>query len=124
MANFQEVTRLSLPANADLSADQYKFVVVNSSGKVAVNTTSGGRVAGVLDNKPNAADVTAVVTRFGAKALVKAGAAITRGALVMSDNAGLAVTATTGGHIQGQALQAAGASGDIIEISLDYQGTV
>ena len=124
MANFQDVSRLSVPANADLSSHQYKFVVINSSGKAALNTTSGGRCAGVLENKPNAADVPATIVRYGAKAVVRAGDAITAGALVMSNNAGLAITATTGGHVQGQALQAAAASGNLIEVLLDYQGTV
>jgi hypothetical protein len=121
-----EGTQRTIPgvvASGDLSSDQYKFVNISATG-AAVNTTLGGVVDGVLQDAPDAINRAATVAFSGVTKVV-AGAAVVKGARVMSNATGLAITAaTTGSHIKGTALEAAGASGDIIAILLDTQGVV
>jgi hypothetical protein len=110
-------------AAADMSTKasyQYRCVVVDSTGRVARNTSAGGVVYGVLQNDPilNAA---ATVMLDGATKM-RAGTAIAAGAKVMSDSAGRAVTATTGLAIIGTCLLAAAAEGEIITVQLDRLG--
>jgi hypothetical protein len=105
-----------LSASADLSSHQWKFVVVGATG-VALNTTAGGLVDGVLQNDPAAAGREATVTMVGVTKC-KASAAITKGAAVMSTAAGLAVTATATNYAVGRALEAATAANDIITVAL------
>lgn len=65
------------------------------------------------------------LNRIGAIAFVEAGAAVAVNALVVSDATGRAVTAATTGHfIQGQALTAATAAGQYIEVDTSIRGTV
>lgn len=116
MATENNLTSISLPAAADLSAAQYKIVQVNSSGQAALaNATS--MTVGVLQNKPSAAGRVATVAIHGVSKVV-AGGAITAGARVTSDANGNAVAATTAGDaVIGVALTGA-ASGDVFPIAL------
>ena len=108
-------------ASGDLSTHQFKFMVVNSSGQIALNTTAGGVVDGVLQDKPTAAGHAATVAFSGVSKVV-ASAAITQGALISSTATGKAVTATTGEAVKGRALESAGADGDLIAVLLDTTG--
>jgi len=112
-----------LVANADLSTHQFKFVDVNSSGKVILNVTAGAAVLGVLQDKPDAADKVATVvgTGGGQVSKVKAGATVASGALVMSDTAGLAITATGTNTAMGKAL-VGGAANELITVALCCYG--
>lgn len=107
-------------ANADLRTAQFLCVkLVNDSGKaeVALNTTSGGKIAGILQNKPNT-DEPADVQVVGVSKAV-AGAAITAGVNVMSDAAGKVILAATAGSTMvGIALTSAGALNEIIDVLL------
>jgi hypothetical protein len=47
MAYKENVKNISVAAAADLSANQYKFGLIGATG-VALNTTSGGPVDGVI----------------------------------------------------------------------------
>jgi len=127
MAAYSDAHRLSLVAGADLRTHQYKFVALGSSGtagQAVLAGTAGMPTLGVLVNKPNTGEEALIIT--GGKVKVKAGASISAGALITTDNAGLAVTATagavattdvTGSNIVGQYLGAASAaSGDVIEV--------
>lgn len=107
-------------ASADLSAKQFYFVDIGASG-AAVIGTEGIAADGVLQNKPAAAGRAATIASGGVSKVV-AGAAITKGAHVMSSSAGKAITATSGKTILGTALEAAGADGDIIAVNLDIDG--
>lgn len=109
-------------AAADLSADQFLFVVMSSTG-IALNSSAGGKVLGVLQNKPTAGQA-ADVWADGSVSKVVASTAITKGAAITSTAAGKAVTATSGQNIAGYALDAAGADGDLISVFLAYRGTV
>lgn len=104
-------------AGADLRALQFTFVKVNGSGQIIGNTTSGGKVLGVLQNKPNTGEPADVMINGGSKVI--AGAAITAGADIMSDAAGKAITAaTTGSTIAGTAMDSVAASGEVCSVVL------
>ena len=114
-----EGAQLNIPgvvASADLSSHQWKFMLVSATG-AALNTTAGGIVHGVLQNKPSALGQEATVTAMGATKC-KASAAITKGAEVMSTATGLAATATATNLAVGFALEAATAANDIITVAL------
>lgn len=121
MSNHEILSEISLIAAADLSALQFRFVTVDSNGKAAQNTTAGGRVIGVNTGKPVADEVTTVAV--GGVSKVAAGAVVAAGAEVASDNVGRAVTATTGDHIIGTALKAAGAADEVIPVLLGQSAT-
>lgn len=109
-------------AGADLSAKQYYFVVLSAARTLAVNAVSGGKVFGVLQNKPIAGDPCEVVR--GGTTKVIAGAAFAAGP-IMSDGNGKAIAAaTTGSTIQGEALEAATAAGELITVSLGVVGVI
>jgi hypothetical protein len=105
-------------ANADLRTSQFLAVKpINNSGttEVALNTTSGGKILGVLQNKPNTGEPADVMI-VGITKMVT-GAAVTAGLPVMSDGAGKAIAAaTTGSTIIGYALRSSGGAGEIIDV--------
>ena len=119
MAYEQALQAFSGIAAADLSALQYTFVIVDSAGKIAANTTAGGWVAGVLQNKP-VAGATAQVAFSGVSKL-SLGATITADDQIMSTTAGagdVAVGAASPGNFAaGQAI-IGGASGEIGSVLL------
>lgn len=65
MAFEQTCLDISLPAAGDLSAAQYKFVKINNSGQADVCAAATDTPCGVLQNKPNAAGVAAMVRVLG-----------------------------------------------------------
>jgi len=107
-----QINLVGVTASADLSSHQWKFVVMGATG-IALNTTAGGVVNGVLQNKPAALGREATVTMLGVTK-VKASAAIAKGANIMSTATGLAATATATNEAVGTALEAATAANDII----------
>lgn len=108
-------------AGADLSADQYKFLIVNSSGKYVVNTVSGDPVDGVLMNIPGFDGDAASVADRGVARIVS-GAAINPGDRIMSDASGKAIPATTGEYFRGRALTGVGAADQIISANIGFTG--
>jgi hypothetical protein len=84
----------SFEAGADLSAAQYRFVTIDSSGKaVLANATSV--VIGVLQNDPKQGQMATVFIGNGLTP-VRAGGTLTIGQKVTGDANGQAVAATTG----------------------------
>lgn len=119
MARQQQVQSLSLEAGADLSAAQFRVMAL-SSGQVVQQTSSSAQSVGVLQNNPSAQGQAAEVAYAGLVKIV-AGAAVAQDALVMSDTQGRAVTATSTNRVIGQALSAAGAAGELLEVLLQSQ---
>ncbi len=117
MAYEQKVFNIgTLLTAADLSALQFTCVKVDASGLVAANTTSGGKILGILQNKPNISTVADVAVIGISKA--KLGATVAAGASVMSDAAGKVITAATvGSTIIGIALEA-GVVNEIVPVAL------
>jgi len=110
MATEQALRSVSYPANADLSAKQYFFVNINSSGKIVV-AGDGARAIGVLQDKPAAADRAGAVAIFG-QTKISLGGTVAVGDAVASDSAGEAVVAATGDAVLGTCIQG-GADGEI-----------
>ncbi len=99
-------------ANADLSASQFCAVKVGGADLNVVLASSGGEaILGILQNKPTAGQAADV--RFTGISKAKAGAAYSRGALLMTDSSGRLITATSGNHAVAMALEAAGGANEI-----------
>lgn len=122
---------ISLPASGDISANQYLFVSLNSSGQVQV---AGANVScvGVQQDKPSAAGRATQVRVFGITKVV-AGGSITANDKVASDGSGKAVKATAasvsagtpeplaGSYVMGIALASA-STGDKVSVLLTHAG--
>jgi len=117
MSYDEKVVEITLPAAADLTGHNNKFCTFSASG-VALNTSAGGACAGVIS--PNDADAAGKPTgvMVGGVAKVAAGAAVAAGASVQSDATGRAITAAAADYVQGIALEAATAAGDLIAVLL------
>lgn len=108
----------TLEAAADLSAKQHHLLAVDSSSQVDSAGVGASVVAiGVLQNKPNAQGIAASIHQTGISKVV-AGAAVAAGALVTTNAAGRAITATTGDFVSGTALEAAANDGEVIAVLL------
>jgi hypothetical protein len=111
----------SLPAAADLSAKQYRFITIDASGNAAVSTL-GALSAGVLQDAPAAATRAARVRPNGISKVVLGGS-VTAGNPLISDANGAAVTtATSGVDFMGIAL-ASGTSGNLIAMLIQPRGS-
>jgi len=113
MSTQQNIQNITMPSSGDLSAKQYTFVKVNSSGQI-VSTIDGEYALGVLQDKPTVAGEAAAVT-IGGAVKVKAGGEITAGNAVASDLNGEAIVAASADIRLGIALEGA-ADGDVFTI--------
>lgn len=116
MALQQGKACLSLPASGDLSASQFCFVTVDSSGEIAL-PAAGADAVGVLQDKPDAQGKVGEVAMLNASLRVKviAGASLTAGNVVQADASGHAIVAASGDRELGVVLTG-GASGELVEI--------
>ena len=108
-----------LAAGADLSAAQFLGVDVDTTAaqsKVVKQTTAGGRVIGILQDKPTSGQA-ALVQISGVSKAVCGSAGATAGDDVMVDTSGQFTTATTGKRKVGVALATA-VSGDVFPVLL------
>jgi hypothetical protein len=114
----EAMVSVTLEASGDLSDYQY-YLVKSGTGerRVSVNTSAGGAVVGVLQNKPDAVGAAATVAISGVVPVI-AGDAIDAMAQVTSDSSGRVVAYSETDVIVGRALQAATAAGDIISVLL------
>ena len=103
-------------AAGDYRAIRFRFMVQNAQGLMAQNTTAGGRVTGVLQNKPILNEACEVMLTGVSKAEI--GAAVAVGARLASDATGRLITAVAGNHVVGEAETAAAAAGEIISVRL------
>ena len=103
-------------AAGDYRALQFRAMALDANGLMAQNTTAGGRIAGVLQNKPNLNEACTVMLSGVTK--IVAGAAVAVGAEIASDAAGRAVTAVAGNHVIGEAETAAANAGELISVRL------
>lgn len=120
---FEDVRRgwPGLEASGDLSAAQYRGVVLDANGEVAL-AGAGERILGVLQNKPSAQGQAATVSGPGDTTKMVAGAAVVLGANVTTDASGDAVTAATGDYIIGQCRTAAANAGELITVCVTQPG--
>ena len=107
--------KVTLEAAADLSAKQYMFVKLDSSGKAAAVTANTDRAIGVLQNAPTAGQEAEVLVVGGTKLV--AGEAIAEGAVLSTTSAGKADSITVGTattqYILGTALTEVSNDGEI-----------
>lgn len=84
---------LTLPAAADLSGSQYRFVAVNSGGNAALCGVDAQAI-GVLQNKPTATQAASIMTTGASKVI--ADGTVAAGAKVSASATAGAVTTGTG----------------------------
>ena len=108
--------KVTLVAAADLSALQYTFVKLNSSGQVAAAAAATDIPIGVLQNAPTSGQEAEVLVVGGTK--IVAGAAIGEGALVGTSATGRAVALVAGTdttkYVVGTLLTESAADGNIV----------
>ena len=93
IANY--AVKVTLVAGADLSAAQYKFVKINSSGQAVAVAALTDRPIGILQNAPLAGQEAEVLVSGGSK--IKAGSGgLDEGSIVGTDATGLAVVKVPG----------------------------
>lgn len=110
---------ISVPADADLSSEQFRAVAVNSDGEAVKATGAGTAFLGILRNKPAAAGVPAEIA-IGGVSRAEAGTPVNEGDALIADSDGKVVPAGTADiHIVGMALTAASADGDFIEVMVN-----
>jgi hypothetical protein len=108
--------KITLVAGADLSANQYYFVKINSSGLAVLCSGATDKPIGVLQNDP-ASGEEAVITVVGGSKVV-AGASIDEGVLIGTASTGKADAKTPGTdtteYVVGTVILAAGADLEIL----------
>jgi hypothetical protein len=108
--------KITLVAGEDLSAKQYFFVKINTSGLAVLCAAATDRPIGVLQNDP-ASGEEAVITVVGGSKVV-ASASIDEGAVIGTTAAGKAGAKTVGtdvtNYVVGTVIQASGADGEIL----------
>lgn len=117
MAEFGKLETLTLQAAADLSLFQYK--AIRGAGAASCNVASNAAdsdMIGILINKPASGEFASVAYSGMSKAC--AGAAVTVYDQLTVNGSGRVITVTSGSMCLGQALEAAGADGDIITVLL------
>lgn len=116
MALERELVTISLPADADLSAGQYRLVKIGTDEQVALADGTTAKVIGVLQNKPGAADRAARVGIGGVSKCI-AGGSITAGDTVVANAQGFALSGNGAtSRIAGIALTTAAGSASYFEL--------
>ena len=116
MAYEGEGIDITVPAAADLSSHQYKYVKVDANGRCNITSAVTDISVGILQNKPSAVDVPGRVRVAGVSKL-KFNAAIDDGVLVTSNTQGFGVAQGTAGAFCGAiTLHSVGGSGDVGDV--------
>ena len=111
---------ITLPAAANFSSYQYRFMTVDSNGRGTIATAYTAKPIGILQNKPDAADKPANI-RVAGIAKLEFGAAADEGALLAANGEGYGTTTTLDtAHYGAIALHAAGGSGDIQDVLVKF----
>lgn len=116
----QDPHYITIPASADLSSYQYRFMT-NTSGQAAL-PSSGGAVIGVQVNDPDAANKPTTI-QYSGIALVVAAGSISAGGKVQSDENGKAVAQSGTGIPAGWAMRDV-ASGAYVPVLLANQAGI
>lgn len=123
MSAMEQVQSITLEAGADLSAGQFRFVLVAADGQVDLVSAAGGDSDGVLLNDPDAAGKAATVAYAGRVKVVIGVGGLVAGNKVQSDASGEAILAASGDHVLGKCL-VGGAAGELGEVLLSAQGVL
>ena len=122
-AGAYEGPQISITLKSAAAVTQFECVTIasQSDGECADVASAGAQVTGIAQNAASAAGESVKVCVFGVS-MVKAGAAITKGASLQSDATGRVIAATTADEVCGVALEAAAAAGDLIPMIVGYAG--
>lgn len=108
--------KITLPAAADLSAKQYYFVKIDTSGNAALCAAATDKPIGVLQNTPTSGQSAEVLVSGGTK--IVASASIDEGSLIGTASTGKADAKTPGTdtteYVVGTVILASGADGDLL----------
>jgi hypothetical protein len=109
--------KATLVAGADLSAKQYNFVKLNSSGQVIAVAAATDLPIGILQNAPTSGQEAEVLISGGSKLVL--GGTVAAAAIVSPSSAGAGVAIVHGTdttkYAMGQAITG-GASGEIVTV--------
>ena len=121
--SYENITKMTtMVAGQDMSSLQYRFVSLAPDGQVDP-TGLGLEAEGILQDNPSAAGrAAAIATLEGDISMCVAGGVIPVSRDIMSDANGRAIIATSGGRVQGVAMEAASAAGDIIAVMIKRSG--
>lgn len=109
----------TLEAAANLSAVQYHIMRVSAANKCNISSqATDSDMCGVLLNKPQSGEAASIA--YSGRGRAVAGAAITAGDHLTCNGSGRAITVTSGSMALAQALEAAGADGQLIDIVQYY----
>lgn len=122
MAFQQPDLMITLPAAADLSTHQFKFVKLDTSGQAAAIAAVTDRPVGVLQNKPNAVGKSATVMVIGITKL-EGDANLAKGDLIGTSADGQADAKTPGtdttNFICGQVIDDNAAAGGLASVLIN-----
>ncbi len=117
MANTRHAVTITLPADGDLSSNQFRIVGVDDNGRAQIQTGVATPCIGILMNKPAATDRPAEIAIVGSIVKVEAGAALNERDYIRANTGGIATATTTAeDEVVGIALSAAAASADLFEM--------
>ena len=120
-AAYEETLKtISRPAASDLSAKEYYFVTVDSSGNLAASVP-GDRPLGILQDKPAAAGRAGRVAISGVSKVVLGGT-VTAGDAMGFDTNGAGVTLASGDSDSVGICVVGGNSGDVGSVVLQMRG--
>lgn len=119
MAYELNLKSISLPIAASAASQQFYCFVLGSGGTMALQTTAGGRVDGIIQDD-NAQAGTASAFGVAGVSMAAVGAAVSEGDSLEVDTTGRLITATgtTGHKVVAVALAAATAAGQLIPVQL------
>ena len=103
-------------AAADLSAKQFLCVKVSADKKVDLNGVSGGKILGILQNKPKLDAVTNVMV-LGVSKLMAGAGGLAADAIWMSANDGTGVTCTAA-KVAGGTVLIGAAQGELATVTV------
>lgn len=107
---------ISVPAAADLSGAQYRFVNIDADGRGTIAAGPGAQITGILQNKPDAQGHAAEIVISGESKLVS-GASFNEGDALAAGVEGFGTTTTRDTEFVGALARiASAASGDIAEV--------
>jgi len=110
-------------AGAAINGGAFKIVKFDGSGKIVPASVAGEPVLGILPAQtPDLVSGDDVTVQVAAIGKVMAGAAVTKGAQVMTDTSGRVVPATAAKYILGIALEPAAAAGAVINVLIRGSG--
>jgi hypothetical protein len=115
---------VTVPASADLSALQFRFMTLDTAGKAAKPVGSTGPIYGVLQNKPNADGVAASIMVSGISKMRPTASTLGIGDLVASSTAGEPIPVAAGDFTVGRVVRgSSGSTGRIISVQIEPIGT-